>query len=104
MWGHYIWRTQWQDAFYLALDCVEDNRLVMLQKLISWCNGTPNFDVLCERVENWEGIGKCDRDRSEEVPEHMKKPLEFAYEWYKHYTVFWGAHIRTSNNKLGEGD
>jgi len=104
MWGHYIWRTQWQDAFYFALDVPPENRRVMVQNLVMFCGYTPNWEIIDEFVDAWKPIGESGRDRSEEVPEHMIKPLEFAYEWYKHYTVFWGPQFRFSDNTLGEGD
>ena len=43
LWGQYIWRTQWMDAFYFPLDIPEINRRRVLQDLQSWC-GKP-FDM-----------------------------------------------------------
>lgn len=104
MWGHYIFRTNYQDAFYVALDCAEEHRPYMLQKLVAWCNGETNWDELYKRVDNWPKIGESDRDRTKEVPEHMIKPLEFAHDWYEHYTQYWGPYVRNAEHLLGEGN
>lgn len=102
MWGHYIWRTQWMDAFYVALDCPRENRRMMMQELVQFCNGTPDFGVIDPFCEEWRKVGST-KERDEEFPEHMIEPLKFAVEWYEHYTVFWGARIRNSRNMLSEG-
>lgn len=102
MWGHYIWRTQWMDAFYFALDVIPDNRVIMLQQLISFCNATPNFDIIYAIAEEWPKVGTTKKEE-EEFPEHMIKPLEFAVEWYNHYTIFNGQQIRHTDTMLSEG-
>jgi len=103
MWGHYIWRTQWQDAFYFAFDVPREYRRLMLQKLVSFCGATQDMDIIDPYCDEWKLVGRCDRDRAEKIPEHMIKPLEFACEWYDHYTLNWGMHFRNSQNTLGEG-
>ena len=103
MWGHYIWRTSWQDAFYFALDVVPENRRAMLQELVQFCGETPNFEVIDEYAEKWEKVGATTEEK-QPVPKEVIKALAFAHEWYEHYTVFWGARFRDSQNILGEGD
>lgn len=103
MWGHYIWRTQWMDAFYVALDIPEENRRGMMQMLMTFCNETPDFDVIDPWCEAWKPVGESDRDRDEMIPEHMVAPLAFACEWYRHYTLNFGPYYRDSRNMLGEG-
>ena len=103
LWGHYIWRTQWMDAFYLPLEVPEEHRRDMLAKLMSFCNETQNFDIIDPWCEKWEKVGKSDRDRAKEIPRHMVAPLEFACEWYEHYKRHWGMHFRDSQNMNGEG-
>lgn len=100
-WGSYIWRTQWMDAFYFPLDVPEANRLIMLQQCAQFCGIEPDLNKIWDF--EWKQVGKSERDRSKEVPEEIRNQLKFAHEWYEHYTVFWGKHIRHSNNMLGEG-
>lgn len=103
MWGQYIWRTQWQDAFYVALDVPPENRRIMLQQLVQFCNGTPDFSIIDPFCEKWEKVGSTKKG-DEDFPEHMRKPLGFAHEWYEFYTLRFGTHIRHSDNIMGEGD
>jgi hypothetical protein len=106
MWGRYLWRTQWMDAFYFALDVPELNRPIQLQQLVSWCKGgidPKDGLILRARAAEWPLVGKT-KKKEEDFPSHMKPYLGFAKEWYDHYTLRWGAHIRCSDNLLGEGD
>jgi hypothetical protein len=63
----------------------------------------PNFDIIDPWCEAWKPVGESDRDRDEQIPEHMVAPLAFACEWYEHYTLNFGAHYRDSRNMNGEG-
>ena len=101
LYGNYIWRTQWMDAFYFPLDVPEADRRALLQGLQAWCGLERDMDLI-DSFE-WSAVGKSKRDRSLEVPEHMIKPLEFAVEWYEYYKIFWGAKIRHTDNMIGEG-
>jgi len=103
MWASYIWRTQWQDAFYFALDVVEPNRQVMLEQLIRFCGYNPDPTIIVPFCEEWRPVGETDRDRAAEIPNHMIDLLEFAVEWYNHYTLFCGPRIRNAQTTLGEG-
>jgi hypothetical protein len=92
------------DAFYVSLDLPPENRRCQMQQLMTFCNETPNFDIIDPFCEKWEKVGACDRDRSEEIPSHMINPLKFAVEWYEHYSLRWGMYFRDSTNLLGDGD
>ena len=102
MWGHYIWRTQWMDAYYVALDVPEEQRRGMMQGLMTFCNETPDFDVIDPWCEAWKPVGESGRTQ-DMIPEHMVAPLSFACEWYRHYTENFGPYYRDSQNMLGEG-
>ena len=103
LWGHYIWRTQWQDAFYLPLDIDPQWRETCLKELVQFCGGTADFDYISEYAGNWRKVGHTGPTEEEEIPENLIEPLKFAYEWYQHYTEDWGAQFRHSRNVLGEG-
>jgi len=94
-WAYYIWRTQWMDAFYFPLDVPEDNRRGVLQSLMSFC-GLERDMSLIDSFQ-WEVIGKTEHDLDGEI-----HGLGFAKEWYDHYTLYWGVHMRHSNNMIGE--
>lgn len=102
LYANYIWRTQWMDAFYFALDVPEENRIGMLGELSKFCEIDPDWEKIKLFEWNFDKF-KSTRDRSEKVPEHMFEHLAFAREWYAHYTVFWGKRIRHTNTMLGEG-
>lgn len=104
LWGHYIWRTQWQEAFYVPLDIDPGYRQKMLVDLIMFCNGTPDMEFIRKYAEEWPKVGHVEPKDFESIPEHLVTCLEFAYEWYRYYTDNWGAHFRHSMNVLGEGD
>lgn len=100
MWGHYLWRTQWMDAFYVALDAEDRHR--MMRELVMWCGETPDQEIINPFCDEWQKV-RSTRVEGEQVPDHMIKPLAFAHEWYRFYTEHWGKHIRDSQNMNGEG-
>lgn len=101
-WGHYIWRTSWQDAFYLAWDIPKDNRRWMLNELCMWCNVTPDFDIIDPFCEEWPKVGSGSTG-DEVFPDYLENALKFAVEWYEHYTLYPGRRIRDAQNMIGEG-
>lgn len=103
MWGHYIWRTQWQDAFYLPLDIHPDYRRECLNRLAMFVGATPDLEYINEYASSWKKVGHEEPKGKEEIPKNMIEPLKFAYEWYEHYTENWGPQFRFSKNTLGEG-
>lgn len=74
----------------------------MLTELVQFCGGTPDMDIIDPVCEEWPKVGSI--TEKDELPDHMIKPLEFAYEWYLHYTENPGMRFRDSQNMLGEGD
>lgn len=103
LWGHYIWRTQWQDAFYLPIDIDPDYRRDCLVRLAMFCGATPDMDYIVDYAAAWKKVGHEAPKGKEEIPESMIEPLKFAHEWYQHYTENWGPQFRHSQNTLGEG-
>lgn len=101
MWGHYIWRTQWMDAFYFPLDISQDRRRDLLRRLMMFCGSPMPFEIMDDF--EWKSVGASGKPDID-IPPHMIKPLEFAVQWYKHYTVNHGPRFRHSDNLLGELD
>jgi hypothetical protein len=95
-WANYLWRTQWMDAFYFPLDVPECNRAIVIQSLSDFCGLERDMDLI--NSFEWKTIGKTEDKKEFEPPN-----LEFAVEWYKHYTLHWGAKYRHSNNMISEG-
>jgi hypothetical protein len=101
LYAQYIWRTSWMDAFYFPLDVPADDRRMLLQSLMEFCEIERDMDLVDSF--KWNPVGESKRDRFLSIPEHMVEPLEFAREWYEHYTIHWGAKYRHANNTISEG-
>ena len=100
-WAHYIWKTQWMDAFYFPLDVKPENREVLIQDLMHFCDVPRTMDFI--RSVEWSSKNyESDRDRSAQVPPSVRELLKFAVEWYEHYTVFFGARYRHPECMIGE--
>ena len=89
------------NAFYFPFAVTPCNQRIVIQSLMGYC-GVKVDTELMDSFE-WKVRYKSDRDRSLEVPDEIKTQLEFAMEWHKHYTLFWGAKLRHPENMLGEG-
>lgn len=88
------------DAFYVALDA--EDRYRMMTDLVMWCGGTPDREIIKPFCDEWKSV-RSTKEKGEQVPEYMIKPLEFAHEWYEFYTKNWGKYIRNAQNMNGEG-
>lgn len=84
--AEYIWNTSHMDAFYLPLDIEPDYRDLLIAECASFCGVDRKNSIGFK----WENRDASERDMTKEVSSDMKKHLRFAYNWYQHYTAFWG--------------
>ena len=99
MYLEYLFRTEHMDAFYFPLEGAEDNREGVIQRLQAWCGLPTDYDKV--RAFEWKTVGASGRPETE-VPPEMVEALKPAVEWYEHYMLNWGPHMRHPMNLIGD--
>lgn len=105
MWAEFIMRTEHQDAFYFPLDIKEAKRQRMLMEAVDFIGAEKNMAYIKSFANDWKPVGATltqDRRDAMLLPNDVREALSFAHQWYQHYTIYWGRHLRNPKSMMGE--
>ena len=105
IWGEFIMRTEHQDAFYFPLDIDPLRRQMLLMDAVDYIGADRDMEFIKAFAKKWQPRGASARPHereAEELPGDVENALRFAHEWYRHYTMHWGEHVRNDKTMIGE--